>query len=206
MIEKQNQFVEWGVAAQAIRGETESGDQYLVKSFDNGVLVAVVDGLGHGEQAAIAAKTAIATLEQYTHEPVDSLIERCHADLLKTRGVVMSLASFNATDCTMTWMGIGNVRGVLLKEDMDTNPDAEREEVPLRGGVVGYRLPSLRPGAISLERGDTLILATDGIRSSFAQGLDLNKNPQELADDIFERYSKERDDSLVLVTRWSCQV
>jgi len=42
----------WGLAAMPLAGESESGDCCVVKAFDKGVLVAVVDALGHGREAA----------------------------------------------------------------------------------------------------------------------------------------------------------
>jgi hypothetical protein len=55
-------LVEWTVAMRSLG--SESGDQYLVsRTGDGGVLVAVADGLGHGPEAASAARTAIAVLE-----------------------------------------------------------------------------------------------------------------------------------------------
>jgi hypothetical protein len=50
--------IEWDVAMRALAGQVVSGDQYLGKPFVNGVLVAVIDGLGHGEDAAAAANLA----------------------------------------------------------------------------------------------------------------------------------------------------
>ena len=41
-------WIEWGVATRALPGQAESGDRHLVQRFPDGVLAAVVDGLGHG--------------------------------------------------------------------------------------------------------------------------------------------------------------
>ncbi len=51
--------MEWGVAALSRGGETVSGDQYLVVPIADGVLMAVVDGVGHGLEAALAAELNI---------------------------------------------------------------------------------------------------------------------------------------------------
>ncbi len=56
-------LIEWGVAAQPLEGEAESGDLHVVQRFPKGVLVAAVDGLGHGPEAAAAARSAVATLK-----------------------------------------------------------------------------------------------------------------------------------------------
>src|SRR6266542_1380546 len=88
--------IEWGVAARALAGQSESGDLHLVQPFPYGVLIAVVDGLGHGEEAAAAARAAAAVLKVHPEEAPVALVERCHQELLSTRGVVMSLASLSA--------------------------------------------------------------------------------------------------------------
>jgi negative regulator of sigma-B (phosphoserine phosphatase) len=167
-------LVEWGVAARAFDGRTESGDQYLVESFPNGVLVAVVDGLGHGPNAVVAGKTAIAALRDRGQDPVALLLRRCHESLRRTRGVVMSLASFDAVAGIMTWLGVGNVKGLLLSKAGEARCTQER--LLLRGGVVGYNLPTLRPTVLPVARGDTLVFATDGLRSAFAHELALGSS------------------------------
>lgn len=185
---------------RTLAGNSESGDHYLVKPFPDGAIVAVVDGLGHGPSAAAVAAIAIAALEGHVHEQVAVLIRRCHEALAGTRGVVMSLASFNARAGTMTWVGVGNVAGWLLRAS--ARAGRAREALFLRGGVVGYRLPSLHPAEVPVEHGDTLIFATDGVRSGFADELILDDTPQRIAERILAAYGKDTDDALVLVVRY----
>ena len=192
-------MLEWGLATLALPGHAESGDRHVVQPFPNGVLVAAVDGLGHGEEAAAAAKLAVSILERHAQEEVIALLRRCHEALRGTRGVVMSLASFRAPDSMLTWLGVGNVEGILLRDAANANP--RRESLLLRGGMVGAELPPLRVSVIPVMRGDTLIFATDGIREGFTEGLALSDPPQQLADRILARYTKGTDDALVLVAR-----
>src|SRR5688572_768953 len=110
-----NSFLEWGVATQPIPGETVCGDLHLVKPFDNGVLVAAVDGLGHGDEAIAVSRTAIQVLEAQANQSVITLVKRCHEALMNTRGVVLTLASFNTFDATVSWLSVGNVSGLLLQ-------------------------------------------------------------------------------------------
>src|SRR5216683_1379133 len=60
--------IEWGVAARALPGQAVSGDLHLVKPFSKGVLLAAVDGLGHGDEATLAAQLAVTTLERNAEE------------------------------------------------------------------------------------------------------------------------------------------
>ena len=57
--------IEWGVASRSLPGQPTSGDRSIVKAFYDGVLMAAVDGIGHGEEAATAAAVAAATLEAH---------------------------------------------------------------------------------------------------------------------------------------------
>ncbi len=100
----------------------------------------------------------------------------------------------------MTWLGVGNVEGVLLSAGGEAG--LARESVLLRGGVVGYRLPPLRPAVLTIRPGDTLILATDGIRGGFVSQLTSGEPPQQMADGILARHGKGTDDALVLVARY----
>jgi phosphoserine phosphatase RsbX len=172
----------------------------MVKPFPEGILVAVVEGLGHGPEAAAAAAEAVRTLESHPEQPVISLVKRCHEALRGTRGAVMSLASYSARHSTMMWLGVGNVEGVLLRR-----PDKlheERESLLLRGGVLGTRLPALTAAVIPVRWGDILILATDGIRSDFARDVIVTDPVQRIADRILAEHRKGTDDALVLVSRY----
>lgn len=193
-----NTLPEWGIASITHPGESESGDRYVVKPFKKGVLVAVVDGLGHGRDAAVAARLAIATLYQYAHEPPADLFLRCNDLLRVTRGVVMSMASFDIQHWSMTWLGVGNVSCTLMRAD----PVKQARIDPLfcRGGLVGSNLPELRPARVPVAPGDTLVFATDGVSLKFTEWLSPNSGaPQALADQIVQRYATHIDDALVLV-------
>lgn len=192
-------LLEWGVAARALPGQAASGDRHVVQSFPNGALVAVIDGLGHGAEAATAAEIAVSTLKSHAHESVITLLNRCHERLRASRGVVMSMASFNAVEGTLTWIGVGNVEGILWRAAV---PNTAHESLLLRGGIVGIQLPPLSASIIPVMPGDTLSFLTDGIKRDFAKRLNLRDPPQELADRILSQHGKGTDDSLVLIARY----
>ncbi|TMB43940.1 MAG: stage II sporulation protein E (SpoIIE) [Deltaproteobacteria bacterium] len=193
-------LIEWGVAELALGGQVENGDCCVVQPFAGGVLLAAVDGLGHGHEAAAAARIAAATLGQFASEPLAALFYRCHEGLRHTRGVVMSLASFHAGEPTMAWCGVGSVAGVLQRVGPFGSPASDT--LLLRSGVVGSHLPPLRASTYAVNPGDTLILATDGIRPGFAEELLPLVPPQPAADRILSRYARGTDDALVLVARY----
>ena len=193
-------LLDWGVATLALAGQTESGDLHLVRPTAGGALVAVVDGLGHGEEAAAAAQAAVRTLEQFAEEPPLSLIQRCHVALRGTRGVVMSLASFDAARAAMTWLGVGNVEGVVQHANWAAR--SARVTLIARGGIVGSDLPPVQAAVLPIQAGDLLVFATDGIRSGFTDTLADGEQPQRLADQILATFGKGTDDALVLVARY----
>ena len=192
--------VDFGVSAFPMTGETACGDLHLVKMVGTSAMVAAVDGGGHGEEAARAARIAITTIENHALADVSALVELCHAALRRTRGAVMSLALFDGCRNTMTWLGIGNVEGVLFR----THPGEHRrrETLFLRGGMIGCNLPALRPASLPVGRGDLLILTTDGIRTPFDGRFALSGSPQGMAERICSLYGKPTDDGLALVVQY----
>jgi negative regulator of sigma-B (phosphoserine phosphatase) len=197
---KSPRWIEWGTAGRALDEGERSGDRFSIGQFPGGVLLGVVDGLGHGPEAADAAAIAVDTLERHPEEPVVPLVRRCHEALRGTRGVAMSVASIDAIDGTMSWVAVGNVDGVLVRGDPGTASRSER--ILLRGGVIGYQLPTLRPSISPVRPGDLLVFATDGIRSEFAEGLSPLAPPQRTAEWVLAHYGKDSDDALILVARY----
>ena len=193
-------LTDWSVAARAVAGESVPGDMYLVRQFDDGELLAVVDGMGHGKEATRAARTAVSVLQQFAGEPITALVNRCHAALQQTRGACITLAALNARAGIVTWLGVGNVEGRLFRVDPRANHPIEH--VLLRAGVVGYQLPALRAAMIPIGRGDLLVFVTDGIDESFAQEVHVKESLPALARRILDRHAKGHDDALVLVARY----
>jgi serine phosphatase RsbU (regulator of sigma subunit) len=189
-----------GVAAVALPGEVESGDLHAVTSTDTGVLVAVVDGLGHGVDAAVAARAAAQTCERHASEPLLSVMRRCHENLVGTRGAVMSLAFFDRARRTMAWVGVGNVAGVLFHVPSDGRPPRSTLIAP--GGIVGREVPALRVETLPVVTGDVLVLASDGVATGFMERPPADASPQQIAEDILARFGKGTDDALVVVARF----
>jgi serine/threonine protein phosphatase PrpC len=100
----------------------------------------------------------------------------------------------------LTWIGIGNVEGRLLRADSSASPPSE--SVLLRSGLVGYQLPALHASVLPIGPGDLLIFATDGVHAAFDQGINLADSAQKIADRILNRCFKGTDDALVLVVRY----
>jgi negative regulator of sigma-B (phosphoserine phosphatase) len=192
-------LVEYGVARFTLPGQGDSGDRHLIWPNADVILLAAIDGIGHGQEAANAAKAATSVLMSCANEPIISLVERCHEKLRSTRGAAMSLASIDASHGMMTWLGIGNVQGVLMRAG--ARKGTVQEALLLRSGVVGSQLPPLQAAVLPIANGDTVVFVTDGVRSEFVESLTALENPQRAADRILERHRSGNDDALVLIAR-----
>ena len=192
--------LDWAIAARPVTGQTVSGDLHVVKPFGHCVLVAVIDGIGHGEEADRAAHAAADVLEKHVNESTISLMRQCHSALAQTRGAVVTLACLNFAENTMNWLGVGNVEGRLFRADPNVLP--AHENILLRGGLIGYQLPSLQASVLPVMRGDLLLFATDGLHVGFDQRINLTESPKQIADGIMTRHFKGTDDALVLAARY----
>lgn len=198
-MDKEN-VMEWSVAARPLAGQTVSGDLHVVEFIDRGVLLAAIDGVGHGDEAHAMAEFAAGILKKNANESVISLVKQCHEALAGTRGAVMTLASVDASNDMVTWMGVGNVEARLFRAEADISHPCEH--ILLRGGLLGLQLPALQASMMPLARGDLIVFATDGIQMGFEAGVKQTETPKQIADEILRRYFKGTDDALVLAVRY----
>jgi serine phosphatase RsbU (regulator of sigma subunit) len=194
------QVLEWSVASRALPGEAVSGDLHVIAPWSHGFLIGVIDGLGHGDEATAAARIAVAVLEQHAAETVVALVQRCHRALQRTRGAVMTLASLNTSDDTLSVIGIGNVEALVYRANPEVRP--RRESVLLRGGVVGYQLPALHANTLAIAAGDLVVFATDGVREDFSELINPRDPMPELVERIMAKKFRGNDDGLVLGCRY----
>ena len=193
--------IETAFATLPLPGQAESGDLCLIKRVGKGTLAAVVDGLGHGEDAASAAHAAVGALDRYAREPLIDLVRRCHDALVGLRGVVLGLAYLDPHAATMAWLGVGNIGGIVLRADLGNRPS--RITLVPSAGFIGAEQARPTARSVPLALGDTVILFSDGIKDGFAESLVLSNTPQEIADFVITRHVKGNDDALVLVARYA---
>jgi hypothetical protein len=191
--------IDIGIAQLTLPGEIESGDRCVVKLFENRAMVGVIDGLGHGEDAARAAAAAAEVLEAFGHESVGALMARCHERLRETRGAAITLIVFDCAAGLLRWTGAGNVKAVLLHREPSGDPCST--ELLVRGGVAGAVLPSTAASTVDIARGDIVAIATDGVRPGFINGIKGGEPLQALAERLLEQYQTSQDDALLAVVR-----
>jgi len=196
-VERSPSALEWAMRSRPHIGETECGDAHVVAPLPGGFLAGVVDGLGHGGEAAVAAKRAVASLLEDPGRPVQTLVQACHEALRASRGVVITLAAVDTHAGQATWVGVGNVEAVIFR----ANPAKAREHVVPRSGVVGYQLPALRVTTVPIAPGDVLVMATDGVRREFIAEAPAAGDLDAYVARMLADYGRDDDDALVLAVR-----
>jgi negative regulator of sigma-B (phosphoserine phosphatase) len=196
-----DKVVEWSSALQVCQGEVLSGDHYVTCQMPNRMFIAVLDGIGHGPEAARASHMAASVLEAHADESILSLFSLCHDELIDTRGVVMTLAILDLVENTVAWLGVGNVRACLLRADKTSLHSTE--ELLTYGGVVGHQMPPVLVfSVLPICAGDILILVTDGISPDFLRSVYPGKSAYHIANDILATHSRTTDDALVMVAKY----
>jgi negative regulator of sigma-B (phosphoserine phosphatase) len=191
--------LDWGVALQPQPGQVECGDAWIIEPIAEGFLVAVIDGLGHGAAAAQAAQLAVEAIKGSASQPLEVIVSACHQALLRSRGAAMSLARIDTEGESLTWLGVGNVEGLVLKPVAFSTSVWQSEALVARGGVVGYELPTLRPASLPFKPGSFLVFATDGVKSGFAAEMRSGLRAQPAADQILAVHRRGTDDALAMV-------
>ena len=193
--------IEWAAAARPLSSEDACGDQPVAVDAGRGAaLFAVLDGLGHGREAARAALCGVEVLRRDPAEPLEALIKLCHRALAGTRGAAVTLARIDFDADTLTWTGIGNVTANLVAKA--PSGTRVRSSARLASGIVGYRIPkTIHTQAIPIRPGDLLIIASDGIAGNCLGSIEFAVSAKVIAEQILHRCRKETDDALVLAAR-----
>jgi anti-sigma regulatory factor (Ser/Thr protein kinase) len=178
-------------------GEDVNGDAFFVAQHDGELLLAVVDGLGHGRGAHEASRAALETLAQWRGERLDELLWEVHAALRPTRGAVLGAVVLDAEAEAMYYAGVGNVEVRVLGSQEPARP------IP-SNGTLGARLSHLRVWPHRWTEGSTLVLASDGLSTKWDIGSYpdlLPRSPQLLAGVLLRDFGRASDDATVLVFR-----
>jgi phosphoserine phosphatase RsbX len=193
--------IEWAAKARPRPGEQVCGDRPIAVDVNGiGALVGVLDGLGHGAEAATAARCGVDVLDGARAQPLEELIQLCHRALSGTRGAAMTLARIDFRTDTLRWVGIGNVTANLVAK----RPAGVevRSSARLAAGIVGYRIPeALTPQEVPIRPGDLLVIASDGIAEDHLDDIDFAAPALVIAEQILRSHGKDNDDALVLTAR-----
>jgi anti-sigma regulatory factor (Ser/Thr protein kinase) len=186
-----------GAVCVPLHGEEECGDDWAVEVVPEGMAVLLVDGLGHGPGAAVAALAATSAFHDAAANPPEIVLGSMHTALRHTRGAALSVTVLDQSRRTARFCGVGNVNGRVV------TADADRHLIP-QSGIVGHTMPRARAADVAWPTGGRLLMHSDGISSRWRvdhyPGL-LARHPALLAGVLFRDFAHDHDDATVLVLR-----
>jgi negative regulator of sigma-B (phosphoserine phosphatase) len=181
---------------QPMLGERVNGDAVVIRDEGAALMLAVIDGLGHGPIAAEAAQLAATALAgQSLQLSVLEMIKNVHDRLRGSRGVAATICLIR--NQRVEACAVGNVQ---LSSSNATVP------LVLSPGVLGARVAKYHVCQGTLKPGARLALFSDGISSRVAWD-DVRKLPPESAcRHVFARFRKKEDDATILIADIDHQV
>lgn len=187
-----------GTRRRPMRGEHECGDAWASASSGRWQWLGVIDGLGHGPLAAVAAAEAAAVVRGAGDgdSPVD-ILARAHEAMRSTRGAVMAVVAIDTAAGKFRFSGVGNIAAMLCDGESATHLLSVE-------GVVGYNARNMKLREAAWTRNCALILSTDGLSSRGNPlrypGL-LERHPGLVAAVLFRDFARDTDDATVLVAK-----
>ncbi len=169
--------------------ETANGDIAVVRQEEGALLVAIVDGLGHGIHANAAAATAASFLHTVSLTlSTEIMCRRLHEALRGTRGVAATIV--HVAGDQLHGCGIGNVelRSVGATVSAVLNP-----------GILGVRALRFRAFDAVVSRTARLHLFSDGISSRFDPARFAELPLEAACQQILQQWSRPTDDASILI-------
>lgn len=187
-----------GSRSVPIRGERVCGDGWSVQPNGPGLAVTVVDGLGHGPKAALAAQAALAVFNTAVATQGPSrTIQLAHRALTSTRGAVMAVAVIDPVAGVLHFSGMGNIGAVLL------TPTGTMR-LASNDGTVGFGGRTARETSHPWLPQATLVMSSDGLSTKWTlagyPGL-LDRHPMLIAAVLHRDFTRDSDDATVVVVR-----
>lgn len=188
----------YGVLSRPKLSEHVNGDSFLSMHVRNGLLVGVIDGVGHGVHANQAATTARHYIEKHGDSALLDIFRGVERACLATRGVVMALVLFDWRQNLFQFASVGNIEIKLF------NGGREKPRFILRRGIVGKNAPLPVVTENPWQSGDMLALHSDGISTQWQWGdfIQYSEHPaQVIAEHIFHASLKKNDDATLVIVK-----
>jgi anti-sigma regulatory factor (Ser/Thr protein kinase) len=186
-----------GVVSVALRGEVSCGDGWGRRRAADRSYFMVVDGLGHGEFAAEAAREAERVLAESHATSAAEILRDCHDALKKTRGAAASIAAISHEKKTLTYAGVGNISATVI--DCET-----RRGIASHNGTLGHQMYKIQEFTVPWNQDSVLIMHSDGLGTKWDlkqyPGL-ASKHPSIIAAMLYRDFQRERDDVTVMATK-----
>ena len=187
-----------GVVCVPAPGEQACGDAWSVDVRGTDAHVCMVDGLGHGPAAALAADEAItAWTRAGTSRPPAEVMQAVHGALRATRGAAVVVARLDMARRSLRFAGVGNIVGSVIQ------PGSSRS-MASANGTVGLQIRSVNEYDYEWPAGALIVFHTDGLSARWK--LDdypgLFARPAATVAAVLHRdFSRVRDDATVVVIR-----
>lgn len=190
------------VAAVALSksGEAVSGDGWRVIDVGSDRVVMVVDGLGHGLQAADAATAALQVLDR-PFASLPEVMQDVHGALRSSRGAAVGIARLGPS--TVDYVGVGNIACRVAAGARGASVALDKQLVS-HNGTVGHSMRKAEAFRAPLPAGAAVILHSDGLSSRFSlsdfPGL-LEQPVALIAGVLFHCFGRHTDDATIVVLR-----
>ena len=118
----------------------------------------LVDGSGHGVEAARAAEIAVRTFSENADAACEVVVERIHRALAPTRGGAVAVARIDAAARVVRFVGLGNISAVLVSA-------GKTRHMVSHNGTAGHVAPRIREFTYDFTGEPMVILHSDGLTS-----------------------------------------
>jgi negative regulator of sigma-B (phosphoserine phosphatase) len=180
-----------GGFSRPLPGFVECGDVFVIEGEAGGqLLVAIVDGLGHGSEAGMAAHAAARTIRDSLELTVVEIVTRCDGALRATRGAALGVLKLDAAG-SGEFCGIGNIE---VRDLVGRSPG-----LFCLPGIVGHNVRTLRAMPFSMQRGDIYCLHSDGVTSRGDLRGCLPGTPESVARRIVDAWGRPHDDASAVI-------
>jgi anti-sigma regulatory factor (Ser/Thr protein kinase) len=188
--------LEAGAVAVPKRGETVSGDEWTLLWDKGRYTMMIADGLGHGPDAAAAARAATSVLSRNQGSP-EQLIDAMHRALASTRGAAAAVAVMQPAKHALAYAGIGNISGVIRHAQ-------KSRHLISHNGILGHQVRKIQELGFPFPESSLLIMHSDGLSARWDldqyPGLEA-KHPGVIAAVLYRDHGRDRDDVTVAVAR-----
>lgn len=190
--------LEMGAVCLPRPGEYVCGDAWAVApAADGGILLLVVDGLGHGPGAAGAAEEALRIFRQGVEGGPGRLLGDMHAALRSTRGASVAAALLDSRRREIRYAGVGNIAGTVLA-------GTESRSMVSHNGTVGHEMRKIQEFVYPWTEGALVIMHSDGLQMHWRldryPGIRV-RHPGVIAGLLYRDFNRGRDDVTVLGVR-----
>jgi phosphoserine phosphatase RsbX len=138
------------------------------------LLLAVIDGVGHGRAAKEAALLVLETMLDTPWSDLGQLVRACHRSAAASRGATLGLALLDPEANRLSVIGVGDVtvqltgQGRAARSSVTPALGSPIKAFPITSGTVGHNLPQrLLVETCTWQPGAQLLLCSDGIDQSF---------------------------------------